>query len=251
VLEREDYIAAARRAASFVLDEMRTGAPEFRLLRTYHAGAAKLNAYLEDHAFLLEALLALYEATFEPRWFHCAVELADTMIERFGDPEHGGFFQTSSDHERLVARRKEVDDSPIPSGQSSAAFGLLRLAALTGEARYERAAVGVLALFGDYLRRSPLAFGHLLQALDFHLAATREIALVGADTSALRRAVRSRFRPHIVLAGGDGEDAAGIALLEGRTPVDGRAAAYVCERFTCKRPICDATELEDMLSASI
>ena len=128
-----------------------------RLLRTYNAGEAKLNAYLEDHAFMLEALLTLYEATFEPRWFHAARELADDIIERFGDPERGGFYQTSSDHEQLVARRKEIDDSPIPSGQSSAAFGLLRLAALTGEARYEDAALGVLRA----LRRpaAPLAAG--------------------------------------------------------------------------------------------
>ena len=151
-LEREDYLAAARRAAAFVLDEMRA---DGRLLRTYNAGRARLNAYLEDHAFMLEALVTLYEATFEPRWFAAARELAEEIIERFGDPEHGGFFQTSSDHERLVARRKEIDDAPIPSGQSSAAFGLLRLAALTGEARYEQAALGVLALFGDLLRRSP------------------------------------------------------------------------------------------------
>ena len=245
VLERDDYLAAARRAAGFVLDEMR--AADGRLLRTYNAGEAKLNAYLEDHAFLLEALLTLYEATFEPRWFDAARELADTIIERFGDADGGGFFQTSTDHEQLVARRKEVDDSPIPSGQSSAAFGLLRLAALTGESRYEQAALGVLQLFGDLLRRSPLAFGHLLQALDFHLAPTQEVALVGADTRALERVVRARFRPHLVLAGGDGATAADVPLLEGRTPLDGRAAAYVCEQFTCKRPVSEPGELARLL----
>jgi uncharacterized protein YyaL (SSP411 family) len=245
VLEREDYLAAARRAAAFVLDEMRTA--DGRLLRTYNGGEAKLNAYLEDHAFLVEALLTLYEATFDPRWFHAARELADTMIARFGDPDGGGFFQTSRDHEQLVARRKEIDDSPIPSGQSSAAFGLLRLAVLTGEARYEEAALGVLRLFGELLRRSPLAFGHLLQALDFHLAPTQEVALVGTDTSALQRAVRSRFRPHLVLAGGDGADPAGVPLLEGRTLLDGRAAAYVCERFACKRPVSEPDELQALL----
>ena len=151
VLERDDYLAAARRAAAFVLDEMR--AADGRLLRTYNAGEAKLNAYLEDHAFLLEALVTLYESTFEPRWFAAARELADDIIERFGDPERGGFFQTSSDHERLVARRKEIDDAPIPSGQSSAAFGLLRLAALTGEARYEQTGARRPAA----LRRPPAA----------------------------------------------------------------------------------------------
>jgi uncharacterized protein YyaL (SSP411 family) len=247
VLERDDYLAAARRAAAFVLDEMRS--EDGRLLRTYSAGEAKLNAYLEDHAFLVEALLTLYESTFEPRWFHAARDLAETMIERFGDPERGGFFQTASDGEQLVTRRKEIDDSPIPSGQSSAAFGLLRLYALTGDARYEDAALGVLRLFGDLLRRSPLAFGHLLQALDFHLAPTREVAVVGADADALVRAVRARFRPHLVLAGGDGADPQDVPLLEGRVPLHGQPAAYVCERFTCKRPISGPEELRAVLDS--
>ena len=193
VLERDDYLAAARRAAAFVLDEMRDA--DGRLLRTYNAGEAKLNAYLEDHAFMLEALLRSTRRRSSRAGFAPRASSPTTSIERFGDPERGGFYQTSSDHEQLVARRKEIDDAPIPSGQSSAAFGLLRLAALTGEARYEDAALGVLALFGDLLRRSPLAFGHLLQALDFHLAPVREVALVGADTTALERVVRGAFRP--------------------------------------------------------
>ena len=205
-LERDDYLDAARRAAAFLLETMRDD--DGRLLRTYNAGEAKLNAYLEDHAFLLEALIALYEATFEPRWFHAARATADAIIERFADPERGGFFQTSSDHEQLVARRKELEDNPIPSGASSAAFGLLRLAALTGEARYEEHAVGVLALAGELARRYPQGFGHLLQALDFQLATVREVALVGDDLAPLARVVRGAFRPHLVLAGGDGADAA-------------------------------------------
>jgi uncharacterized protein len=248
VLEREDYLDAARRAAAFVLDTMRDG--DGRLLRTYNAGEAKLNAYLEDHAFLLEALLTLSEATFEPRWFHAARATAETMIARFADPDRGGFFQTSSDHERLVARRKDLDDSPIPSGSSSAALGLLRLAALTGEARYEEHAIAVLRLTGQIARRHPQGFGHLLQALDFHLAAVQEVALVGEDTRALARAVRAAFRPNVVLAGGDGTDAHGIALLEGRTAIDGRPAAYVCERFSCLRPVSDPEELSALLVAS-
>jgi uncharacterized protein YyaL (SSP411 family) len=245
VLERADYVAAARRAAAFVLDEMRDA--DGRLLRTYNAGEAKLNGYLEDHAFMVEALLTLYEATFEPRWFAAARAIADDMIERFGDPARGGFFQTSSDHEQLVTRRKEIDDSPIPSGQSSAAFALLRLAALTGEARYEDAGVGVLTLFADLLRRSPLAFGHLLQALDFHLSPVREVALVGGDTTALQRVVRARYRPNVVLAGGDGEDDGGVPLLAGRSARDGAAAAYVCEGFACRAPVTEPEALAALL----
>ncbi|MDX6719042.1 MAG: uncharacterized protein QOJ63_1296 [Solirubrobacteraceae bacterium] len=248
VLERDDYLAAARRGAAFLLETMRD--EDGHLLRTYNAGQAKLNAYLEDHAFLLEALITLYEATFEPRWFAAARATADTMIDRFADPERGGFFQTSNDHEQLVARRKELDDNPIPSGSSSAAYGLLRLAALTGQARYERHAVDVLLLVGELARRHPQGFGHLLQALDFHLAPVREVALVGEDTRALQRVVRGAFRPHLVLAGGDGTDARGIALLEGRAPRDGSPAAYVCEHFSCLQPVCDPAELEALLAPS-
>jgi uncharacterized protein YyaL (SSP411 family) len=245
VLERPDYVAAAERAAGFVLDAMRDA--DGRLLRTYNAGEAKLNAYLEDHAFLLEALLTLYEATFEPRWFAAARELADTMIERFGDPENGGFFQTSSYHEQLVARRKEIDDSPIPSGQSSAAFGLLRLAASTGEARYEEQGTAVLRLFAGMLSRSAIGFSHLLQALDFQLAPVREVALVGDELDPLVRVLRSAFRPHVVVAGGDGVDAGGVPLLEGRGPLEGAAAAYVCEGFSCLAPVTGAEELRRLL----
>ncbi|MGE5636268.1 MAG: hypothetical protein ACM3UV_04910, partial [Nocardioidaceae bacterium] len=212
--------------------------------RTYKDGRARLNAYLEDHAFLLEALIALYEASFEPRWFAAALELADALIERFADAENGGFFETSSDHERLVTRRKDLEDHPIPSGNASAALGLLRLAALTGEGRYERHAVSVLRLLHGLAPRHPQAFAHLLQALDFHLAAVKEVALVGADVAPLERVVRGEFRPHVVLAGGEPD---GVPLLAGREPVGGRAAAYVCERFACKAPVTEPAALEALL----
>ncbi len=179
VLDRPDYLDAARSCARFVLETMRDA--DGRLLRTYNRGEAKLNAYLEDHAFLIEALLALYEATFEPRWFDAARETADAMIERFADPANGGFFTTSADHEQLIVRRKDVDDHPIPSGNSAAAYGLLRLAALTGEHGYEEQAEGVIALFHRVGSRHPQAVAHLLLAIDFHASTVREVALVGPD----------------------------------------------------------------------
>jgi uncharacterized protein YyaL (SSP411 family) len=242
VLERADYLDAARDCAGFLLAELRDR--DGRLLRTFRNGRAHLLAYLEDHAFLVEALLTLYEATFELRWFGSARGLADDMIARFADPDRGGFFETGDDHETLVARRKDLEDTPIPAGNSSAAYGLLRLAALTGEAGYERHAVGVLKLLHEIAARHPLAFGHLLQALDFHLAPVREVALVGPDRAPLERVVRGAFRPHLVLAGGEPD---GVPLLEGREPVDGRAAAYVCERFACLRPVTEPADLSALL----
>jgi uncharacterized protein YyaL (SSP411 family) len=219
-------------------------AADGRLLRTFNRGQARLGAYLEDHAFLLEALLTLYETTFDPRWFAAARELAETILARFSDPERGGFFATADDHEALITRRKELEDTPIPAGGSAAAFGLLRLAALTGEHRYEKAALGVLSLLHELAPQHPAAFGHLLQALDFHLAPVKEIAIVGADAEPLERVVRAAFRPHVVVAGGPAD---GVPLLEGRAPVDGRAAAYVCERFACLRPVTEPQELAALL----
>jgi uncharacterized protein YyaL (SSP411 family) len=239
------YVEAARRCADFLLTRMRDA--EGRLLRTFNQDRAHIHAFLEDHAFLLEALLDLYEATFEPRWFVEARALAETTIDRFRDPERGGFFSTAADQEALVARRKDIDDNPIPSGQSSAALGLLRLAALTGEARYEREAVGVLALLHEVVTRAPQAFGHLMQAIDLHLAVVKEVAVVGPDPDALAGVVRTRFRPHVVVAGGAGDGEAAVPLLEGRAPVDGRTAAYVCEHFACRRPVTDVDELEALL----
>jgi len=243
VLEREELLQAARGAAEFVLGELRDS--DGRLLRTFKDGHARLNAYLEDHAFLLEALLTLYESTLEPRWFQAARGLADTMIERFADDERGGFYETSSDHERLVARRKDLEDHPIPSGNASAAYGLLRLAALTGEHEYERRAAGVFRLLHPIAAQHPHAFAHLLQAIDFHLAPVKEVALAGEDTSSLERVVRSAFRPHLVLAGGEPD---GVPLMQGREPVDGRPTAYVCERFACQAPVTDPDELASLLA---
>jgi hypothetical protein len=173
-LEEQRYLDAATACADFLLTELRDDSG--RLLRTYSGGRAKIEAYLEDHAFLLEALLALFEATCEPRWFEQATALADQMIARFADTERGGFFSTASDGEELIARRKDVDDSPIPSGSSSAALGLLRLAQLTGDEQYERHAVSVLALLHELAPHHPAAFGHLLQAMHWHLAPARPIA---------------------------------------------------------------------------
>src|SRR4051812_9892743 len=243
VLRRGDYLDAARGCAEFLLRDVRD--EQGRLLRTYKDGRAHLNAYLEDHAYLLEALLTLYESSFEPRWFEEARALADTMIERFADEENGGFFDTSADHEKLLARRKDLEDHPIPAGNSSAAYGLLRLAALSGEHDYEGRAVSVLRLLHEVAGKHPQAFGHLLQAVDFHLAPTREVALVGDDVAELERVVRSSFRPHLVLAGGARD---GVPLLQDREPVDGRPAAYVCEHFACKAPVTTADELEALLA---
>ena len=243
------YLDAARECADFLLGTMRDD--DGHLLRTYNDGRARLNAYLEDHAYLLEALLTLYEATFEVRWFEAAQAVAEEMIDRFADPERGGFFTTSHDHEELIVRRKDLDDHPAPSGNSSAAMGLLRLFALTGDARYEQHARGVLGMLVEPASQHPQGLTHMLLALDRLTAAPREIALVApaadaAATAEMAAVVRSRFRPRTVLAGGV-EGTTSPPLLADRPAAGAQPAAYVCESFACHAPVNDAAELAALL----
>jgi len=247
VLEEPVYLDAAIAAAEFVWAEMREG--EGRLLRSYGDGRGGPSGYLEDHAFMLEALLALYEASFEERFFDWALELAGALIERFADSERGGFFVSARDGERLIAQRKELEDHPIPSGSSSAALGLLRLAALTGEDRYADAARGAIALAADVAARYPTAFGYVLSGIDFELAAVREVALLGEDIGALERVVRGRFRPHVVLAAAPDGALSSVPLLAGRSPVGGHATAYVCSGFVCEAPVSSPGALSALLDS--
>ncbi len=239
-LDREDYRATAARAADFVLRELRR---DGRLLRTYKDGRARLNGYLEDYAFLADGLLALYEATFDPRWLEEAQGLAETMIARFWDEEGGGFFDTSDDHEALIARPKSVFDNAIPSGNSVAVEVLQRLAVIYDNRDYAARAEQVLRGLREPMTRYPTAFGRLLAALDFALATPREVAIVGRptapDTAALLAVLRRRYRPHTVVAlrePGAREDQQ-PALLRGRNLLDGQATAYVCERYACRQPV--------------
>ena len=173
-LDEPAYLDAAVACAEFVLRDLRDD--HGRLLRTYNDSQATIGAYLEDHAFLLEALIVLFETTCQEHWFTEASALADILIARFSDPNNGGFYSTASDSEALITRRKDLEDSPIPAGASSAALGLLRLSQLTSSEVYERHAVSVLRLLADIAPRHPTAFSHLLQVLHWHLSPARQIA---------------------------------------------------------------------------
>jgi uncharacterized protein len=170
-------------------------------------------------------------------------------VDLFADPENGGFFVDPAGGDGLVARRKEFDDHPTPSGNSMAAYVLLRLARIYGDPELEKQAVGVFRLARTYLERAPAAVGHLLCALDFHFSAPREIAVVGKSDE-LRRAVLADFQPTTVFAFA-GELTDRIPLLAGKTLVDGKPAAYVCESFACQAPVTDADELRAALGPRI
>ncbi len=246
-LEREDYLAVAIRNAEFLLANLcRDG----RLLRTHKAGASKLNGYLEDYTDLIDGLLALYQATFDERWFIEARRLAETMIDLFHDEEDGGFFFTSRDHEALITRSREYYDNATPSGNSVASEVLLKLALYTGEDRYREMAARILSLVAGVAPRMPSGFGHLLGALDLFLSSPHEIAIVGEPgapaTNALLRTVFNRYLPGKVVAfarpGGGGESA--IHLLSGRDQVGDSPTAWVCRNFYCEAPVTDPDALD-------
>jgi uncharacterized protein YyaL (SSP411 family) len=247
-LERPDYLAAARANADFLLAALRS--PEGRLFRTWRQGQARLNGYLDDYSHLADGLLALYEATFEPRYFAAARDLMDFALAHFADPA-GGFFDTGDDHEPLVVRPKDSQDNALPSGNAMAAQVLLRLAAFTGEGRYGDVAEKALRQMQPVLAQHPAGFAQWLCALAYHLAQPVEVALVGdpnsADMRALLHAATEGFRPFQVLALRSPEAPSPIPLLSGREPVQGRPTAYVCLHFACQMPATDPQTLRQQL----
>jgi uncharacterized protein len=217
-------------------------------LRTFKDGQAKLNAYLEDYAFLIDGLLLLFETTGESRWIRASLELAQKTIDEFWDSDQGGFFFTGKSHEELIVRSKDYFDNATPSGNSVAADVLLRLSLLTNNDDFKRRAVTVLRLIAETAGRYPAGFGRALSALDFHLGQPKEVVIVGTDnhdrTHTLRAAVWRPYLPNKVVAEVPEERIPELdSLLAGRTPVNGGPAAYICEQYTCQQPITEPSEL--------
>jgi len=253
-LRRDDYVNVAVANAEFILTRMRDGGG--RLLRTWKDGRAKLKAYLEDYAMVAAALVSLYEATFERRWLEDARKLADDILRLFWDDSIEGFYDTGSDHERLIVRPRNLFDNAVPSGSSVAIETLLRLKALTGEAQYGAKALSALRAMADLMSRHPSGFGRFLCAHDFNLGPVVEIAVVapaGDGREALLREVFGRYLPNRVVAGatdGDDKAMAGLPLLEGRRAMDGRATVFVCRNYACELPATDNATLERQLSGA-
>jgi uncharacterized protein len=243
-LDREDYVEAAVAVAEFVLGPLSDG--RGLLLRTYRAGEARILAYLEDYANVANGLVELSWATGDLRWLEEARRLAGLLVELFADPARGGFYVDSAEGDGLVARRKEFDDHPTPAGNSMAAFVLLRLARIYGDAELERHAVGIFRLAHPLMERAPAAVSHLLCALDLHFSDPQEVAVVGASEE-LRLAALEGYRPNAVFAFSP-EPTDAVPLLAGKGLMDGRAAAYVCERFACQRPVTTVDELRAQLT---
>ena len=254
ILQDERYLEAARRAAFFILEQMRLA--DGRLLHTYKDGQAKLDAYLDDYADMIDGLTRLYEATGEPTWIGSALDLAQIMIDEFVDAEQGGFFFTGNRHETLIARQKDVHDNATPSGNGMAATALIRLGALTGRDQLTQAGRRALESVQSLLERQPAAAGQSLIALDFLLGSIREFAVIAgtdpAEFRAVLEAIATPFRPHKVVAPATLAQAAWLAdivpLLAHRPIRDGRTTTYVCEHFTCREPVVGVAGVEAALA---
>ena len=251
-LGRSDYLDAAGSNAAFLLDNMRDA--DGRILRTWRNGQAKLLGYLEDYAGLADGLLSLHEATLEPRWLQEAVAVADGMVSLFWDDAVGGFYDTGSDHERLVIRPRDVFDNAQPCGGSVATDVLLRLAVITGNDDYSGKAATPLRALQQMLGRAPSATGYWLGALDFYVSLPKEIVIVGpADASATQEMlgeVGRRFLPNRVVVGVSDPTTPPVndsPLLEQRGMQDGAPTAYVCENYACQLPVTEAAALAKQL----
>ena len=225
--------------AAVELGELLDAAP---LWRTMREGRVRRPAYLDDYANAAHGLIELHVATGDVRWLLAARRIALEAVALFADEERGGFFLTPAGGEELVARRKELDDNPTPSGNSMLAYVLLRLARMWGDDELERHAVGVLRLVRDIMPRAPSAFGWALCALDLYLSPPREIAIAGPPDSEIARAALRGFDPGAVVAFGPSGE---VPLLAGKGLVDGKPAVYLCERFACRAPVTDPAALAD------
>ncbi len=237
-LARDDWLAVAERLGAFLLGPLR--GEDGRVLRSIREGRISGRGFLDDHANVSHGLLELHVATGDVRWLLEARRIVDLAVDLFADDERGGFFLAPRDGEPLAARSKDLDDDPIPSGNSMMASLLVRLGRIWGDDGLIQRGEGVLRLLAPAMERVPRAFSWALCALDLHLAPPREIAIVGDVRSEVARAVLGGFAPGTVVAVGPSED---VPLLAGKHLVRGSSAVYVCERFACRAPATRPEEL--------
>ncbi len=248
-LQQPHYLQAAQKAADFILQNMRRD--DGRLLHSWRSGQARFDAYLDDYACLADALVTLYEACWEEWYLEEALRLTDIVQRHFADEEHGGYFYTADDHEQLIARQKDLQDNPTPSGAAMAANCFIRLGKLTGRRDLLQAAERTLESCAEFMRQAPMAVGQMLMAADLFLGPTHEIAIVGAadhaDIPAVVSELRKRFIPRHIAALGDvstlDEPGPLSELFEGKTTAGSDPAVYVCQDFACQSPAVGKEEI--------
>jgi uncharacterized protein YyaL (SSP411 family) len=245
----EQYLNGAREAAHFILLGMRENG---YLMRVYNKGKYQVKGYSEDYAILIQALIDLYEATFELGWLKEAVELNERMIYQFWDEKNGGFFFTGKENESLIARSKNPYDNVIPSANSIAVFNLIRLGYLTGEESLKQRAGQILQLFYNFLDQHPSGFTQMLSGLSFFLN-PEEIGIIGskndAKTKSMVKEIYLTYLPNKILS-----------LRDPQEPMEGNwlpflmekgiqevPTTFACKGFTCLPPVGNAEELKRIL----
>jgi hypothetical protein len=256
VLEDPRYLAAAQKAARFLLENLRDDATS-ELLHRYRDGEARFEAHLDDHAFFIQGLLDLYEAAFNIRWLNAALSLTDRQNKLFYDAERGGFFDTSGRDKSVLIRTKEWYDGAEPTGNSITILNLLRLAQVTNNQEFNAMARKSLACFGERLLDTPQATPQFLVALDFSHSKPKQIIIAGKPddphTRALLRPVHAQFIPNKIIMLADGGE--GQAELAAHNPfigslkmIGGKATAYICEHYACKLPTSDPETVAQQLA---
>lgn len=242
IFQQQLYLDASSNAAQFILREMTTD--DYRLSHSWCDGISRHTGFLDDYAFMVQAMLTLYDATCNEQWIDHAVEFSDMILTHFRDPE-GGFFFSANDQQSLITRPKEIPDGAIPSGNAVAATAFLKLSKLTGLSRFSQAACEVLELSTGILETSPIAAGQMGLALDFLIGPTQEVVLVSGSESELPNrlhAYRASYRPHGLLAvrsGATGEYRSRYLdeLFLGKHAEAESSTLFVCENQQCSQPI--------------
>lgn len=256
VLQEEKYIEAARRSAEFILNTLHKNG---RLMRYYRDGRVVEKAFLDDYAFTAMGMLDLYEATFDVKWLVEAKSLGNQMIELFADTETGGFFLAGNDGEKLIARTKPGSDGAISSGNSVAALVLLKLGRLTMDQHFTELGGKVLETFSQQLQRSPAYSSAMLRALDFRIGPTQEIIIAGnADSPGVKqmlKLIHGKFLPNAVVLLHEPDKADPVLyntvpFIKNQTAIEGKATAYVCENYVCKKPVNNIVEFENLIAGT-
>jgi len=255
VLDDERYLKAARQALDFI--ESHLEIPGNQLLHTYKENQTKIKGFLEDYAYLIEALLETYQACGEQSYLDKALRLHRTMLDQFWDSELGGFFLTASTQEPLIVRPRDSYDQSVPSGTSVATRSLLRLHHFTGEERHRETAEKVFRLFRESMAQNPFGFGNLLCALDDYLEGPTEVTILADPSDPTRRemirVLYSVYLPNLILhQTSDGGVIGGTIgkYLNGKGKHNDKTTAYVCRHFSCSQPVTSAADLKEVLTQS-
>jgi len=256
VFNEKKYLDAALKAANFIIENMIDS--NGRLMHRYREGKSDILAFVDDYAFFINALIELYEATFEIRYLEIAIDLNRRFIEHFWDKDNGGFFQSSDESEEILFRIKESFDGAVPSGNSIAMLNLLRLGKMLGYSElYDKGGQIGRANYKN-IRQSPTAFSQLLCAVDFLLGPINEAVIVGgskkADTELMINELNSRFFPNLLILfkqeEGDEQEIASLAEhTRDMKAIDGKATAYICRDFECNPPITDIDEILNLVNS--